>query len=53
MYKKPQVNSKYLARTKYKERKINTFIKWSTEKKGYLKWKDLVNIHDQYNIKVY
>jgi len=53
MYKKIQVNSKHLARTKYKERKIDTFIKWSIEKKGGLKFKDLVKIHDQYNIKVY
>jgi len=46
-------SSKHLARTKYKERKIDTYIKWTTNKRGYLKWRDLVKLHDQYNIKCY
>jgi hypothetical protein len=46
-------SSKHLARRKYKERKIDTFIRWSIKKRGYLKWTDLVFIHDQYGIKCY
>ena len=53
MHKKNTQDSKYIARIKYKERKINTYIKWTTEKRGYLLWKDLVKLHDKYNIKVY
>jgi len=53
MHKKNTKDSKYIARIKYKERKINTYIKWTTEKRGYLLWKDLVKLHDKYNIKVY
>ena len=53
MHKKNTQDSKYIARTKYKERKINTYIKWTTEKRGYLLWRDLVKLHDKYNIKVY
>ena len=44
---------KHLARRKYKERKIDTFIKWSVEQRGYLKWKDLEFIHNKYNVKCY
>ncbi len=43
--------SKHIARVKYKERKIDTYIKWSIDQRGFLKWKDLENIHKQYNIK--
>ncbi len=53
MHKKNTQDSKYIARIKYKERKINTYIKWTTEKRGYLLWRDLVKLHDKYNIKVY
>ena len=45
--------SKHTARVKYKERKIDTYIKWSIEQRGFLKWKDLEKIHKQYNIKCY
>jgi len=48
-----KISGKHLARTKYKERKIDTYIKWSVKKRGYLKWKDLIMIHEQYNIKCY
>ena len=44
--------SKQNARDKYKERQINKFLKWCIESKGYIKWKDLVAVHDEYNIKV-
>ena len=48
-----KISGKHLARTKYKERKIETYIKWSVKKRGYLKCKDLIMIHEQYNIKCY
>ena len=53
MQRKKQLASKHLARAKYKERKIDTYIKWTVNKRGYLKWKDLIEIHDKYNIKCY
>ena len=46
-------SAKHLARRKYKERKINSFIKWSLDKRGYLKWQDLEFIHKEYGIKCY
>jgi hypothetical protein len=52
MHKKKQV-SKHLARVKYKERKIDSFIKWSLASRGYLRWKDLEFIHNKYNVKCY
>ena len=45
--------SKKLARIKYANRQIDKFIKWYITQKGYLKYKELVEVHDQYNIKVY
>jgi len=45
--------SKHLARTKYKERKIDTYIKWSINQRGFLRWKDLEFIHNKYNVKCY
>jgi len=53
MQRKNKQVSKHVARTKYKERKIDTYIKWTTTKRGYLKWKDLIEIHNKYNIKCY
>lgn len=52
MHKKKQA-SKHLARVKYKERKIDSFIKWSLSTRGCLKWKDLEFIHNKYNVKCY
>ena len=46
-------SAKHLARRKYKERKIDSFIKWSLETRGYLRWKDLEFIHTKYNVKCY
>jgi hypothetical protein len=48
-----KVSGKHLARRKYKERKIDTYIKWTVNKRGHLKWKDLIMIHEQYNVKCY
>lgn len=44
---------KHVARTSYTNRQIDKFIKASLSNKGYLKFKDLVDIHDYYNVKVY
>ncbi len=46
-------SAKHLARRKYKERKINSFIKWSLATRGYLRWKDLEFIHNEHGIKCY
>lgn len=45
--------SKAIARQKYKERQINKYINWAMESRGYLRWKELVAMHDKHNIKVY
>jgi len=44
---------KNLARQKYAERQIDKFTKWSWEVKGYIKYKDIVKKHNEYNIKCY
>jgi len=45
--------AKEVARRKYAERQINKFIKWSVDQRGFLKYKDVVKKHNEYNIKVY
>tara|TARA_R110002020_G_scaffold27115_10_gene87378 strand:- start:1274 stop:1381 length:108 start_codon:yes stop_codon:yes gene_type:complete len=32
----------------YKNRQIDKFIKWSIEKKGYLKYRELIEFEKQY-----
>ena len=44
--------AKIVARQKYAERQIDKFIKWSINQKGYVKFKEVVRLHEQYNIKV-
>lgn len=44
--------SKQVARSQYKARQMDKFIKWSVEGKGKLKWSDLVSQQDYLNIKV-
>jgi len=39
---------KDLARKKYAERQLEKFIKWSIEKKGYLKYKELIEYERKY-----
>jgi len=34
----------------YAIRKIDTFIKWTIEVRGYLKWKDLKEQYKKYNL---
>ena len=45
--------AKKIARQKYKERQIDKYIKWSIEARGYVKYKDIVEQQDKYNILVY
>ena len=43
---------KKVARLKYKERQIEKHIKWASNR-GFLRWNELIEIHDKFNIKVY
>ena len=45
--------AKRLARQKYSERQIDKWCKWSWEIRGKIKFKELVEQQDKYNIKVY
>jgi len=44
---------KKVARLRYAERQIEKWIKWSIQNRGYVKYKEIVEIHDKYNIKCY
>lgn len=46
------IKEKKIARIKYANRQIDKFIKWSIKQKGYLKYRELVEIQNQYGIKV-
>ena len=50
---KSNFTAKQVARKKYAERQIDKFVKWSWENKGYIKYKDIVRKHKEYNIKCY
>jgi hypothetical protein len=41
------------AKRQYALRNLDKYIKWSLENKGYLKFKDLVEQHNLYKVKVY
>ena len=45
--------AKRIAKQKYAERQIDKFVKWSWEVRGKIKYKELVEIMNKYNIKVY
>jgi len=45
--------AKQIARHKYAERQIDKFVKWSWEVRGKVKYKELVELMDRYNIKAY
>ena len=45
--------AKLIARQKYAERQIDKWWKWSFESLGYVKYKDLKEMQDKYNIKCY
>jgi len=44
---------KEVAKLRYIGRQIDKFIKSSIDQKGYLKFKELVEVQNYYNIKVY
>jgi hypothetical protein len=46
-------NAKEIARKNYAIRQIDRFAKWSIENKGYIKYKDIVDLHNKYNINIY
>jgi len=41
---------KDLARRKYSERQLQKFIEWSITNRGYLKYKDLIEFSNKYNV---
>ena len=45
--------AKRIARQKYAERQIDKFVKWSWDVRGRVRYKELIEIMDKYNIKVY
>ena len=45
--------AKQVARQKYTERQIDKWIKWTLDYRGKLIYKELVELHDKLNIKVY
>ena len=45
--------SKAIARQKYTERQINKYINWAMESRGYLRWNELIAIHEKYKVKIY
>ncbi len=47
-YKLNSWEQKDLARRMYAKRKLQQFIDWSIESKGYLKYKDLIKYSEKY-----
>jgi plasmid rolling circle replication initiator protein Rep len=45
--------AKRIAKQKYAERQIDKFVKWSWEVRGKIKFKELKELMDRHNIKVY
>jgi len=45
--------AKRIAKQKYAERQIDKFVRWSWEVRGKIKYKELKELTDRYNIKVY
>ena len=48
-----QEQSKKIARLKYSERQIEKWIKWSINSRGYVKYNELVEIQEKYNVICY
>ena len=42
--------TKNLARSKYAQRQVDRWIKWSLDNKGYIFYKDLVEKQNEFNI---
>ena len=45
--------TKQVARKKYAERQIDKWVKWRMDVKGYMYFKDLVELQEENNIKCY
>ena len=45
--------AKQIARQRYAERQIDKYINWSIEQRGLVKYKDIGEIQNKYNIKCY
>ena len=45
--------AKIVARQNYRDRQIDKWWKWSWEKRGRVKYKELVRYQDEYKLKVY
>ncbi len=45
--------AKQVARMRYAERQIKKFVDWSWEVKGKVKYKDIKELQDEYNIQCY
>ena len=45
--------TKHIARQKYAERQIDKFVKWSWEAKGKVKYSDIKQLHNRYDIECY
>ena len=45
--------AKQVARTKYAQRQVDRWIKWSLDSKGYIFYKDLVEKQNEFNIYCY
>jgi hypothetical protein len=48
----PQL-AKQVARQKYAERQIDKWVAWSWENRGRIKYKELIEMQNQYGIKCY
>ncbi len=46
-------NAKEVARKHYANRQIEKWIKWTIQSRGYLKYSELVQLHEEHNIKCY
>jgi len=45
--------TKHIARQKYAERQIEKFIKWSWESKGKIRYSDIKQLQNRYDIECY
>ena len=52
-YSNNNKQEKSVARNKYAERQIEKWIKWSIANRGYIKYKQIVELHERFNIKCY
>jgi hypothetical protein len=52
-YKIDPKQAKKIARIKYAERQIEKYIKWTIKNRGKLIYKELIELHNKYNIYCY